>query len=109
MRIEMAKVVEGVKRYLAKEIYPGMTDWQEVAANVAVKNLVRYVASMYGEVMVTGLIDAEVIIDDLKEEISRKGKVEVKPPLLGKMTFLPEDMDKLKAEIYGGVMNDQVN
>ena len=109
MRIGMDKVVDGVKRYLAKEIYPGMTDWQEMIANVAVNQALKNVGSGLGVVSATGLVSADEILDDLKNEIAKKGKLEVPIPLFGKMSFVPADVDKLKAEIYGGVIDDSFN
>lgn len=102
MRIAMDKVTEGVKRYLAKEVYPGMTDWQEVIANVAVKQAIKTIGNTFGAVSATGLVAADEILDDLKEEITKKGRFEMNIPLFGKMSFVPSDIDKLKSEIYGG-------
>lgn len=109
MRIEMAKVIDGVKRYLAKEVYPGMTDWQEMIANVAVKQALKNFGNGFGVMSATGLVAADEILDDFKEEVARKGKFDVSIPLFGKMSFVPADIDKLKAEIYGGVSNDHDN
>ncbi len=114
MSIEFNKVMDGIARYLDKEIYSGMNDVQEVVARIAVGRLlgnkdgVKDMLSgnpIIKSLMVInddGMVDIERILADLKAEISKKGSISIQIPWFGKMKFVPEDVDKLYSEILGG-------
>lgn len=112
--IEFNKVMEGIAKYLDKEIYSGMNDIQEVVARIAVGRVLgnkdNVKAMLYGNPIVRslmiidddGMVDIEKILADLKAEISKKGSISIQIPWFGKMKFMPEDVDKLYNEIMHG-------
>lgn len=112
--VELERVMDGIARYLDKEIYSGMNDVQEVVARIAVGRLlgnkdgVKNMLSgnpIIKSLMVIdddGMVDIERILADLKAEISKKGSISIQIPWFGKMKFVPEDVDKLHSEILGG-------
>jgi hypothetical protein len=51
-----------------------------------------------------GNVDLENLARDLKREIANKGKITVDIPLLGKVTFVPTDVDEIYREITGGIL-----
>lgn len=117
--IEFEKAMDGVVRFLDKELFPGMADWQELIARAAMGRLFNNraalkeslknngIARAFGVIDADGMIPADELLDSIKAEMAKKGKITVSVPMFGKMTFMPGDVDKLKAELYGGVHNDQ--
>lgn len=118
--IDFEKAMDGVIRYLDKELFPNMADWQELLARAAMGRLFNNravlketlknngMARAFGLMNEDGMIPADELLDALKVELAKKGRVEVSLPLFGRVAFLPSDVDKLKAEIYGGGY-EQVN
>lgn len=117
--VEFERVIDGIARYLDKEIYSGMNDIQEVVARVAVGRILGNkdgVKIMLAENPIVkslmiiddnGMVDIEKILADLKAEISKKGSISIQIPWFGKMKFVPEDVDKLYNEIMhsgGGLL-----
>ena len=114
MSIEFGRVMDGIARYIDKEIYSGMNDVQEVVARIAigrvlgnkdgVKNMLSSNPIIKSLVIIDddGMVDIEKILAELKAEISKKGSVSIQIPWFGKMTFKPEDVEKLHREILGG-------
>ena len=106
------QVLDGLSRYLNKNFYANLNDWQEIVARLAVgrilgnenlkQNLmanpyVRTFAVMDSE----GNVDLEPIMRDLKKEIERKGKMTVEIPMFGKISFTGEDISEIYREITG--------
>ena len=114
--VEFNRVIDGLARYMNKNIYANMNDWQEILARIAVgriignpemlkqslqeNGIVRTFAVMDSE----GNVDLEPIMRDLKREIERKGKLSVNISMFGKMTFVPQDVDEIYREITGEVL-----
>jgi hypothetical protein len=105
--------MDGIARYIDKEIYSGMNNLQEFIARLAIGRIISNEASVKeslinnGFVRTFGLIDSEGMVDvcalakDLKREIGRKEKIILDLPMFGKMTFEPSDVDVLYREITG--------
>ena len=105
MRFE--KVVNGILKYLDSEIYTGMNDWQEVLSRVAVARMIRNEDGikelLCGNSFVRtfaimdedGDVDIENLLNDIREQIEKKGKITISLPLLGKFSFNASDVDKL--------------
>jgi hypothetical protein len=108
------KVIYGITKYLNREIYNGMTDWQEVLARIAVGRMVNDTNSLKETLMNNafiktfaimdeeGDVDVEGIMKDLREQIERKGKISITFPLLGTFSFTAEDVDELHRLILEG-------
>lgn len=109
--MEFEKVLDGVVRYINREMYTGMNDVQEVLARMAVGRVVNNRAAIkkalidnsvirtFGVISEDGMVDIDSLAAELKEQIKIKGKMQISIPFIGKFTFVPEDVDKLLAEI----------
>ena len=105
------KVVDGIIRYLDREIFANMNNWQELIARIIVgrisenANAVKEYLTKNGFVKTLNVIDrdgnvnVEAILRDIKREIERKGALQVEVPLVGKLTFKPADVDVLHDDI----------
>ena len=107
------KVAKGVSEYLNNEIYKGMNDLQEVMARIVVGRLLDNEENIknalvnsgfvrtFGFVSEDGMVDVDGIAESLRKEITKKGKMSISIPMLGKFTFTPEDVDVLHNYIRG--------
>lgn len=107
-------VLQGILRFLDAEIYKGMSDWQEMAARIAVSRMVANKDGMraallgnpflqtYGIISADGMIDVDGLARDIKQQIAAKGKLEISLPLFGRFTFYESDVDRLVDHIKRG-------
>ena len=106
------RVLYGINKYLDKEIYAGMNDWQEVVARIAVSRIIgnkNLEQTLLGNSYIKtfaiadteGKIDVEGLYRDLKKLIQAKGKIEIELPIFGKFTFTESDVDCLYSCIRG--------
>jgi hypothetical protein len=114
MKVEFEKVLDGLNRYIDREIYPGLNDLQEFAARLVVgrinssSNAIKEYLVSNGFIKTFGLIDRDGMVDidqllhEVKREIERKGSIQVDVPMIGKLTFKPADVDVLCDEIKRG-------
>ena len=84
-----------------------MNDWQELFARVAVgrfldneKALKEIIVNngfikTFGVMDSDGMFEIDALMQDIKKEIGKKGKMEFHIPMFGKLTFKPEDVDVL--------------
>lgn len=105
------KVVDGIIRYLDREIFANMNNWQELIARIVVGRIsenadaVKEYLTKNGFVRTLnvidrdGNVDVEAVLRDIKREIERKGVLQVEVPLVGKLTFKPADVDVLRDDI----------
>lgn len=105
MRFE--KVINGILKYMDAEIYGGMNDVQEMTARIAVSRIVRnadkFKEFLMGNAFVKtfaiineeGDVDVDGLMQDIKAQIERKGKLTVSLPMFGTFSFVPGDVDKL--------------
>ena len=105
--MEYEKVLEGIVKYINQEIYPGMNDWQEVLARIAVSRFVSNSESVKTALMENTFVKTFAIIDndgnvdidglakDLKKQIEEKGKLTIPLSIFGNLTFTAQDVDKL--------------
>ena len=109
------QVLDGLSRYLNKNFYANLNDWQEIVARLAVGRILgnenlkqNLMANPYVRTFAVfdseGNVDLEPIMRDLKREIERKGKLTVEIPMFGKISFLPQDIDEIYREITGGML-----
>ena len=111
MKYKFEKVLDGIADFINEEIYSGMNDWQELLARITIGKALGNNQALkdalvnngfirtFGIIDSEGMIEVDTLISDIKNEISKKGKLVVTIPMFGTMTFKPEDADKLKEHI----------
>jgi hypothetical protein len=114
MKVTFEDVIDGVNRYINKEIYKGLNGVQEFVARIVIgrvnqnSDLIKNSMMTNGFIKTLGVIDSngmveiDQILHDVKKEIERNGVLEFEVPMIGKMRFTPEDVDVLKNEILRG-------
>lgn len=113
MKYRFEKVIEGISKYIDKEIYAGMNDVQELVARIFVGRIIDNMEGVKktlidnGFVRTFGIIDGEGMVDvdalakDIRREVERKGTLVVSIPMFGKLTFVPTDIDAILNTIKG--------
>ena len=114
--VSFEQILDGLARYLNKNFYSNLNDWQEIVARLAVGRIIGNPETLKQSLQANGIIrtfavmdsegnvDLEPIMRDLKREIERKGKLTVEIPMFGKISFLPQDIDEIYREITGGML-----
>lgn len=114
--VSFEKVIDGLMRYLNKNLYANMNDWQEILARLAVGRIIGNPEELKKSLMGNGIVrtfaimdsegnvDLEPIMRDLKKEIERKGKLGIEIPMFGKLSFVASDIDEIYREITGGIL-----
>ena len=109
--MDFERVMSGIIRYIERKIYPGLTAWQELLAGTVVDQfyegrdeLKKTILDNHAYKMVIGMdsngnIDIDGLATKIKRRIEKKGKIEIKLPLMPKLTFSPEDVDELLAVV----------
>lgn len=107
------RVLNGVVKYMDREILSSMNDWQEFLARLAMARLLGnknletmlldnpYVKT-FAIIDENGNVDVDGLHRDFKTLIQSKGKIEIALPLFGTYTFNESDVDKLFNCIRGG-------
>ena len=105
--MEFEKVIRGILKYLDREIYGNMVDWQEMVARIAVSRIIgdegKLKQSLLNNSFVrtfsimddNGRVDVDGLMRDIKRQIEAKGKLEFSIPMLGKFSFVTSDVDTL--------------
>lgn len=106
--VKFEKVLDAIVRFFNDEIAPGMNDWQEIAARIAIGRiydnqdaLISKLSSngavrAFGIMDSEGNVDAERLMAELKREVERKNRVQISVPGFGKFTFTSGDVEKLR-------------
>ena len=112
--MQFEKVINGILKYMDHEIYPGLNDWQEILARMAVTRFTANRGKLKDEliknpfvamldlVTESGEVDVNGIMADLKSQVAAKGKIEIHIPLFGTFSFTNADIDKLHRMILEG-------
>jgi hypothetical protein len=112
--MDFDRVISGIIKYLDREIYIGMNDWQEMLARIAVSRVIGnkdHLKEMivsnpfvrtFNIIDEDGIVDVDGLMRDLKEQIAQKGKIEISIPMFGKFVFNSSDVDKLHKTIMEG-------
>ena len=107
MTVPLNRVLDGAVEFIETNIMPGMNDWQEVVARLAIGRIYDNREALQNFLVSTGYIRTFALIDDdgnvdidrltadLKREIEKKGKIEVNLKVFGKMKFNASDVDTL--------------
>lgn len=109
------QVLDGLARYLNKNFYSNLNDFQEIVARLAIGRILgnenlkqNLMANPYVRTFAIfdseGNVDLEPIMRDLRKEIERKGKMTVEIPMFGKISFTGEDISEIYREITGGML-----
>lgn len=105
------KVLNGILKYMDKEIYAEMNDWQEMAARIAVSRLLRNSDKLKSALCDNafirtfaiadedGNIDVDGLYSDIQEQFKNKTKISIVLPLFGTFKFTADDLDKLYSTI----------
>jgi hypothetical protein len=113
MRVKFETVLDGLNRYIDKEIYGNLNDLQEILARLTVGRInqnseaIKTALINNGFVRTMciidsdGMVDIETILQEVKREVERKGTLQVEIPMVGKLTFCPADVDVLRDQICG--------
>ena len=115
MSVRFESVIDGLNRYIDKNIYSNLNATQEFVARLVVGRINQNSEMVKQSLMSNGffktlcIIDSDGMVDidnllrDVRKEIDRQGSLQVEVPLIGKLTFRAEDVDEIKKEILGGV------
>lgn len=107
MKASFETVLNGIAKFIDKNVYAGMNDWQELIARIFVGRIFdarenlksAFVNSgfirTFGIIDENGNVDVESLAKDIKREIQRKEKITVSIPMFGQMSFVPQDVDDL--------------
>ena len=122
MKHEFEKVINGIAKYIDKEVYPAMNDLQEFGARILVGRILNNQQAVksalinngfirtFGVIDSDGMIDVEELAKEIKTELSKKEKITFNIPMFGKMTFKPSDVDVMYYTIVGKEMGtDEVD
>lgn len=113
MKYRFEKVIEGISKYIDKEIYAGMNDVQELVARIFVGRIIDNMEGVkktlidngfirtFGIIDGEGMVDVDALAKDIRREVERKGKLVVSIPMFGKLTFVPADIDAILNTIKG--------
>lgn len=113
MTYRFERVLDGISKYIDREIYSGMNDFQEFVARLAVGRVINNsdgikaalinngVVRTFGIIDSEGMVDIDTLAQDIKREIERKGKLVISVPMFGTMTFVSADVDAMLRCIKG--------
>lgn len=111
MKVKFETVVDGINRYIDKEIYKNLNGVQEFVSRVIVGRMNNNAEVIKNMLMSNGfaktlciidndgMVDVDTILSDIRREIERQGSLQVDIPMIGKLTFHPDDVDVLHNEI----------
>jgi hypothetical protein len=111
MKVRFETVVDGINRYIDKEVYKNLNGVQELVARIVVGRINSNTESIKNVLMNNGLaktlciidsdgmVDVDVLLADIRREIERQGSLQVDIPMIGKLTFHADDVDVLHNEI----------
>ena len=120
MKVKFEAVLDGAAKYMDREIYSGMNDWQEILARMTVGRIFDNREAIktavvnngfirtFGIVDENGDVDIERLATDLKTEMQRKEKLQFTIPLFGNLTFHPSDVDTLFEMITGTKLSIEI-
>ena len=111
--MQFEHVINGILKYIDKEIYPGMNDLQEIGARIAISRLVNNSGKLkdflsnngfirtFAVINESGDVDVDGLFQDIIEQVDKKGKIEFSIPMFGKFKFTTKDFENLYATIKG--------
>lgn len=112
--MDFNKVINGIAKYMDKEIFTKMNGWQEMVARIAMARVINNSATLrkwlsnnafirtFAVIDESGNVDVEGLINDIRGYIRSKGYLEVTHPIFGAFKFTEADVDKLRLAIMEG-------
>ena len=114
--MDFDKVIAGILKYLNKNIFPGLNDWQTLLARTVTARVVKNVGQLKERILSNdflrtfsviddnGRVDVDGLMEDLKQQIRNcpNGKVTIAIPMFGKYIFAESDIDELHRLIKEG-------
>ena len=110
--MNVERVINGIVKYMDREILSTMNDWQEFLARLAMARLLNnqnigdmimnnaYVKT-FAIIDENGNVDVDGLHRDIKEQVRAKGKLEFTIPMFGTFRFTEADIDRLYSTIKG--------
>ena len=111
MKVKFETVIDGINRYIDKEIYKNLDGTQEFLARVVVGRMINNSDTIKNMLMTNGLsktlclidnegmVEVDTLLSDIRREIERQGSLQLDIPLMGTLTFHADDVDVLHNEI----------
>jgi hypothetical protein len=111
--MEFNKVINGIVKYINKEMMCNLNSWQEILARVSMSRVLGNSASIktwlienpfiktFAIINDEGNVDVDGLIEDLKTIVREKGSIEIDIPLFGKFKFNENDINILNSYIRG--------
>ena len=111
MKVKFETVVDGINRYIDREIYKNLNGLQQFVARLVVGRVNDNAESIKNVLMNNGIaktlciidsdgmVDVDLLLADIRREIERQGSLQVDIPMIGKLTFHADDVDALHNEI----------
>lgn len=102
-------VVDGINKYLNAEFLNKLNDWQEILARVFIGRVLENTSALKDTLLSNGIlrsvgfvdaegnIDIDSVLSSLKKEIEKKERLTISLPLIGNVTFVPDDVDRLRS------------
>lgn len=107
-------VINGIIKYMDKEIFSAMNDWQEMLARIATSRMLANAEQIktllngntflktFAIMDVNGNVDIVNLLNDVQTYLRSKGTMEVNLPMFGKFRFTEADVNKLRTYIMEG-------
>jgi hypothetical protein len=111
MKVKFETVIDGINRYIDKEIYKNLDGTQEFLARVVVGRMINNSEAIKNMLITNGfartlclidnegMVEVDTLLSDIRREIERQGSLQLDIPLMGKLTFHADDVDVLHNEI----------
>ena len=108
--MEISRIVNGIIKYLDREIFPHMNDWQEMLARIAVSRYTGDSAKLKNTIISnpflrtfaiideSGNVDIDTLLKDVREQIAKKGKLELNIPMFGNFGFTPDELSEISQD-----------
>lgn len=111
--MEFNKVLNGIVKYIDKEIMHNLNSWQEVLARISMSRAINNSQGIKDFITKNGYIrtfaicddqgniDVDGLINDIKTVARNKGCIEIDIPLFGNFKFNENDINTLHQYIKG--------
>lgn len=111
MKVRFETVVDGVNKYIDREIYKNLNDLQEFVARLTVGRINQNMDAIKASLMANGfvktmgvidhegMVDIDAVLQEVRKELERKGSIHFEIPMIGKFIFHPADVDVLREYI----------
>ena len=114
MAATLQQVQAGIAAYIDREIIPQMTGWRQVAFGTGAALILRRsedifaeirqnkIAKATGVIRADGMIDIQLLRDQLRSQVERVGAITIDVPAIGALKIGPDDIDRIYQMIMEG-------